>query len=92
MLFLIYCTVTEFNRLFGHGELAHILFTRRSSELQLSRRQRIRELVHLSKLADAHSEQEFSDPTSRAHAEVVEIVRRLAARPRRHSGEQARAG
>jgi hypothetical protein len=85
VLFLIYCSVTEFNRLFGHGELARVLFTQRASELQLNRRQRIRELVHLSKLADAHTEQEFNDPTSRAHAQLLEIVHRIAVRPRRHA-------
>jgi hypothetical protein len=85
VLFVIYCTVSELNRLFGHGELARILFTQRASELQLNRRQRIRELVHLSKLADAHTEQELRDPTSRAHAELIEIVRRLAVKPQPHS-------
>jgi len=48
------------------------------SELQLNRRQRIRELVHLSRLASAHSDQEFRDPTSAAHDQLIEIVRRLA--------------
>jgi hypothetical protein len=80
VLFLIYVTAHEFNRLFGHGELTRILFTYRPSELQLNRRQRIRELVHLSKLADAHTLAEFGDPTSNAHAQLVEIVRRLARR------------
>src|SRR5215470_663502 len=67
VLFLIYVTATEFNHLFGEGELGRILFTHRRSELQLNRRQRIRELVRLSRLADAHSVTEFRDPTSDAH-------------------------
>jgi hypothetical protein len=78
VLFLIYVTASELNHLFGGGELWRILFTRRPSELQLNRRQRIRELVRLSRLADAHSEGEFRDPTSDAHHELVGIVRRLA--------------
>ena len=45
--------------------------------LQL-KRQRIRELVRLNRLADAHSEDEFRDPASAAHHELVGIVRRLA--------------
>ena len=85
VLFFIYVTAYEFNRLFGHGELARILFTYRPSELQLNRRERIRELVHLSKLADAHSIDEFRDPTTVAHTQLVDIVLRLAAEPRPHS-------
>jgi hypothetical protein len=81
VLFLIYVTVSELNHLFGDGELRRILFTHRRSELQLNRRQRIRELARLSRLADAHSVDEFRDPTSSAHAQLVDIVRRLAKRP-----------
>jgi hypothetical protein len=85
VLFLIYETVTEFNRLFGEGELRHILLTSRPSELPLNRRQRILELVKLSKLADAHSVDEFRDPTSPAHVELVGIVSRLAVKPQPHA-------
>lgn len=82
VLFLIYVTASEFNRLFGHGELARIMLTYRPSELQLNRRERIRELARLSKLADAHSADEFRNPASPAHAQLVEIVRRLSRGPR----------
>ena len=78
VLFLIYVTASEFNHLFGKGELWHLLFTSRPSELSLDRRQRIRELIRLNKLADTHSVDEFSDPKSAAHTELVEVVRRLA--------------
>jgi len=78
VLFLIYVTGSELNHLFGDGELRRILFTHRRSELQLNRRQRIRELVRLSRLADEHSEREFRDPASVAHHQLVDIVRRLA--------------
>jgi len=81
VLFLIYVTASEFNRLFGHGELSRILFTYRPSELQQNRRQQIQELVRLGKLADAHSIDELRDPASRAHTQLVEIVRRLARKP-----------
>jgi hypothetical protein len=53
-------------------------FTHRPSELQLNRRQRIRELVRLSDLADAHAVDEFRDPTSAAHKQLVDIVQLLA--------------
>src|SRR5215469_1333569 len=81
VLFLIYVTASEFNRLFGHGELGRILYTYRPSELQLNRRQKIYELVRLGKLADAHSMDEFRDPTSAAHNQLVDILRRLIAKP-----------
>jgi hypothetical protein len=92
VLFLIYVTATEFDRLFGEGELGRLLFSHRPSELQLNRRQRIRELVRLSRLADAHSVDEFRDPTGPAHAQLVEIVQRLARDPRRALPEAASAG
>ena len=82
VLFLIYETATELNHLFGEGELWHLLATSRPAELPLNRRQRILELVRLSKLADAHSIDEFHDPTSPAHAQLVDIMRRIAAEPR----------
>lgn len=66
---------------FDERELRHILLTSRPSELPLNRRQRIFELIRLSKLADAHSVDEFPDPKSAAHAELVDIVRRLAREP-----------
>src|SRR5215469_14532549 len=74
VLFLLYVTASEFNRLFGHGELSRILFTYRPSELQLNRRQQIQELVRLGKLADAYSIDELRNPANRAHAQLVEIV------------------
>jgi hypothetical protein len=85
VLFLIYLTAHEFNHLFGPGELRHLLFTSRPSELPLNRRQRIHELIRLSKLADTHSVDEFSDPSTMAHAELIDIVRRLAAEPQPHA-------
>lgn len=85
VLFLVYVTATELNHLFGEGELGHILFTSRPSELPLNRRQRILELVRLSKLADAHPVDDFRDPTSIAHRQLIDIVRRLAVEPQSHS-------
>jgi hypothetical protein len=78
ILFLIYVTATEFGRLFGPGEITRLFFTSRPSELQLNRRQRARELWRLSRLADAHSVDDFRDPASGAHHQLVEIVGRLA--------------
>jgi hypothetical protein len=88
VLFLIYETATELNHLFGEGELWHLLVTSRPSELPLNRRQRIFELVRLSKLADAHPVDEFRDPTNPAHNQLIDIVRRLARDPRAHSSTE----
>jgi hypothetical protein len=78
VLFLIYVTATEFIYLFGPREIFRLLFTRRPSELQLNRRQRIRELMHLSRLADEHSFDEIRDPASAAYRQLFDIVRRLS--------------
>jgi hypothetical protein len=88
VLFLIYVTASELNHLFGDGELGRVLFTHRPSELQLNRRQRIRELVHLSKLADAHSVAEFRNRASAAHNQLIDIVRSLARDPRARSSTE----
>jgi hypothetical protein len=63
---------------FWPGETPRLLFTNRPSDLQLNRRQRMRELLRLSRLADAHSADEFRDQTSDAHREVVGILQRFA--------------
>ena len=78
VLFLIYVTATEFSHLFGPGELRRLFFTSRPSELQLNRRQRMRELLRLSRLTDAHSAGDFRNLASDAHNELVAIVQRLA--------------
>ena len=78
VLFLIYVTVSEFSNLFGPGEIRRLLFTRRPSELQLNRGQRMRELLRLSRLADAHSVDELRDTASAPHGELIDIVQRLA--------------
>jgi len=48
------------------------------SELQLNRRQRIRELLRLSRLMDAHSIDEFRDPTNAAHGQLIDVLQPLA--------------
>ena len=40
------------------------------------------ELVRLSRLADAHPLDEFSNPTGAAHRQLIDIMRRLAREPR----------
>jgi hypothetical protein len=81
VLFLIYVTASEFSQLFGPGELQRLFLTYRPSELQLNRRQRFRELLRLSRLADAYSADEFRDPTNPAHRQLIEILHGLARMP-----------
>lgn len=78
VLFLIYTTFRELNELFGEGELYKILFKRRSSEIKLGRRQRVRALVRLNELTITHGVDELRDPNSNAHAEMVALLRDLA--------------
>jgi hypothetical protein len=74
ILFLVYVIATELNTLFGDGELAKILFTRRSSDLKLTRRQRIRSLVKLSQLTDEYGLGELQDRDSAAHQQLVRLI------------------
>jgi hypothetical protein len=94
VLFLIYVTASELNALFGDGELRKIFFTHRASELQQTRRQRLRSLARLSHLADSHSPAEFRDPHSEAHKSLVETIRGLmgptVATSRRGAGQSGR--
>ena len=83
VLFLIFTTVAELNRLFGDGELFEIFFTRRSSQLKLTRRQRVRKLVEIDRLTQAHGAAQLSDPSTAAHAELVELIEALAEQRRR---------
>ena len=85
VLFLIYATAASLNALFGHGELFKIFFTRRSSQLKLTRRQRVRALVELNRLTEAHGVSQLSNPNTAAHAKMVSLIKGLAA-------QQARAG
>jgi hypothetical protein len=86
VLFLMYTSAAELNALFGDGELLKILFTRRSSELKLTRRQRIRALVKLSRLTEAHTLDELADRNTAAHATLISILGGLAMRktPAKH--------
>ena len=81
VLFLVYVTAHELNTLFGDGELARLFLRWHSSEAKLTRRQRIRLLTRLNRLTVANSVEVISERGSPAHAELVEVLRQLAARP-----------
>jgi hypothetical protein len=88
VLFLIYVTASEFIALFGSAEMRRLMFAYRPSELQLNRRQRVRELMRLSQLADEYDVDEFRRTGSTAHRKLVEIVERLARAPRPPGGRR----
>ena len=77
VLFLVYVTANEFNQLLGDGELSKIFFTRRSSQLKSTRRQRIRLLVRLSRLTEANPLNTLRDHASAPHAELIGILKNL---------------
>jgi hypothetical protein len=77
VLFLVYVTASELDDMLGDGELFKIFFTRRSSELKSTRRARIRLLVQLSRLTDAHPIDLLSDPKTPQHAQLVAILQNL---------------
>ena len=81
VLFLVYVTIHELNSLFGDGELYRLFFRWRSSEAKLARRQRIRLLTRLNRLTEANPIEALSERTSPAHAEFVDILRKLASPP-----------
>lgn len=88
ILFLIYVTIHELSTLFGYGELPRLFLRWRNTEAKLTRRQRIRLLVRLSRLTETHDPAEFRNPATAAHAELVQIVTLLSAPP---TGAAARA-
>jgi hypothetical protein len=64
----------------GNGELVKILFTRRTSELKLNRRQRVRALVKLSRLTEKHTPDELRDRNTAPHMEMIDLITKLASR------------
>lgn len=90
VLFLVYVTAHELNRLFGDGELARLFLRWHSSQAKLTRRQRIRLLTRLNRLTEANPVEVISERGSPAHAELVGILRQLSARPDEHAAAELR--
>jgi hypothetical protein len=78
VLFLVYVTANELNELFGDGELRRLLFKHRSSAAKATRRARIRMLVRLTRLTEAHTVEELADRGNPAHVELVGLLRGLS--------------
>ena len=79
--FLIYVTVTELNDLLGGGQLSRLFFHHRSSELRLNRRQHVRALIELSRLAENTPREQLLDPMTPQGSRVVAIVDALRRHP-----------
>jgi hypothetical protein len=91
VLFLIYTTAAELHALFGEGEIARIFFTSGSPQVKLMRRQRIRTLVKLTRLTEAHTLDELRDPHTAAHATMFGLISGLAMRGSNWSEDEKRS-
>jgi hypothetical protein len=88
ILFLIYVTATEVNRLVGDGRLFALFFRHRRSDARQTRRERIRALVQLGTLTDRHSAEDLVDPRSPVHHHLLSLIRNLAGRTDSASGSR----
>jgi len=79
--FLIYVTATELNALVGDGRLFHLFFRHRSSDYHLTRRQHVRALLELSRLAETTPREKLLDPGTPQGGRLVAIVDALRKRP-----------
>lgn len=78
--FLIYVTASELNALVGDGRLRRLFFHHRSSEYRLTRRQHIRALTEISRLAENTPRERLLDPETAQGARLVELIDRLRKR------------
>jgi hypothetical protein len=79
--FLIYTTATEIGSLFGEGQWFRLFFRHRSSQHRLTRRQHVRALMELSRLAETTPREQLLDPATPQGERLVSIVDALRQRP-----------
>jgi hypothetical protein len=79
--FLIYVTATELSALLGEGQLFRLFFRHRSSQHRLTRRQHVRALMELSRLAETTPRDKLLDPATPQGNRLVVIVDALRQRP-----------
>jgi hypothetical protein len=79
--FLIYVTATELSALLGEGQLFRLFFRHRSSQHRLTRRQHVRALMELSRLAETTPRDKLLDPATPQGQRLVTIVDALRRRP-----------
>ena len=78
--FLIYVTASELNALVGDGQLRRLFFHHRSSEYRLTRRQHIRALMEISRLARDTPHEKLLDPATPQGSRLAELIDRLRRR------------
>jgi hypothetical protein len=79
--FLLYVTATELSALLGEGQLFRLFFRHRSSQHRLTRRQHVRALMELSRLAETTPRDKLLDPATPQGSRLVTIVDALRRRP-----------
>ena len=79
--FVIYVTAAEVSALMGEGQMARLFFRHRSSEHRLTRRQHVRALMELSRLAETTPRERLLDPATPQGNRLVAIVDALRRRP-----------
>ncbi len=81
--FLIYVTATEISYLLGDGQLFRLFFRHRSSQHRLTRRQHVRALMELSRLAETTPREQLLNTATAQGQRLVTIVDALRQRPAR---------
>jgi len=79
--FLIYVTATELSALLGEGQMFRLFFRHRSSEHRLTRRQHVRALMELSRLAETTPRDRLLDPATPQGNRLLTIIDALRRRP-----------
>jgi hypothetical protein len=79
--FLLYVTATELSALMGEGQMFRLFFRHRASQHRLTRRQHVRALMELSRLAETTPREQLLDPATPQGHRLVTIVDALRRRP-----------
>jgi hypothetical protein len=79
--FLIYVTATELSRLLGEGQMFRLFFRHRSNQHRLTRRQHVRALMELSRLAETTPRDQLLNTATPQGQRLVTIVDALRRRP-----------
>ena len=79
--FLIYVTATELSSLLGEGQMFRLFFRHRSNQHRLTRRQHVRALMELSRLAETTPREQLLNTATPQGQRLVTIVDALRQRP-----------
>jgi hypothetical protein len=79
--FLIYVTATELSYLMGEGQMFRLFFRHRSNQHRLTRRQHVRALMELSRLAETTPRERLLDPETPQGRRLVTIIDALRSQP-----------